>query len=53
MELSKSLDTLTHNLLAAKPKASGLNLNAVSFIKSYLTNRYQSCKTGDVNGKEL
>ena len=45
--LSKAFDTLNHNLLVAKLKAYGLNLNAASFIKSYLTNMYQHCKIGD------
>ena len=47
MEFSKAFDTLNHNLIVAKLKSYGLDLNAVSFIKSYLTNRYQRCKTGD------
>ena len=47
MDLSKAFDTLNQNLLVAKHKAYYLNLNAVAFIKSYLTNRYQRCKTGD------
>ena len=47
MDLSKAFDTLNHNLLIAKPKACGINLNAALFIKSYLTNRYQRFKTGD------
>ena len=47
MDLSKAFDTLNHNLLVAKFKAYSLNLNAASFIKSYVTNRYQRCKIGD------
>ena len=46
MDLSKVFDTLNHNLLVAKCKTYGLNLNAALFIKSYFTNRYQ-CKIGD------
>ena len=46
-DLSKAFDTLNHNLLVAKLKAYGLQLNAASFIKNYLTNRYQGCKIGD------
>ena len=40
MDLFKAFDTLNHNLLAAKLKAGGLNLNTAS-------NRYQSCKIRD------
>ena len=47
INLSKEFGTLNHNLLVAKLKAYSLNLNAVSFIKSYLTNRYQRCKIED------
>ena len=47
MDLSKAFDTLNHNLVVAKLKAYGLNLNAASFIMSYLTNRYQRCKIED------
>ena len=47
IDLSKAFDTLNHNLLVAKLKAYGVNLNAASFIKSYLTNIYQHCKIGD------
>ena len=38
MDLSKAFDTLNPNLLVVKRKAYGLNLNAVAFTKSYLTN---------------
>ena len=47
MDLSQEFDTLNHNLFVAKLKASGLVLNAVSFIKSCLTNRYERCKIGN------
>ena len=43
----KAFGTLNHNLLIAERKAYGLNLNAASFIKSFLTNRYQSRKIGE------
>ena len=51
MDHSKVLDTLNHNLLVEKLKAYGLDLNAASFIKSYLTNRYQLCKIADPSGE--
>ena len=47
MDLFKTFDTLNHNLLVAKLKAYGLNLNAASFKESYLTNRYHRCKIWD------
>ena len=47
MDLSKAFETLNHNLLVAKLKACGLDTNTASFKKSYLTNSYQRCKTGD------
>ena len=47
IDVSKAFDTLNHNLLVAKLKAYGLNLDAASVIKRYLTNRYQRCKIGD------
>ena len=47
MDLCKAFNTLNHSLLIDKLKAYGLNLNSASFIKSYLTNRYQRCKIGD------
>ena len=46
MDLSKAFDTLNDNLLAAKCKAYGINLNTASFIKNCFTNRYQRCKIG-------
>ena len=48
-------DTLNHNLLRANLEAYGLNLNAASYIKSYLINRYDVVKLGtrSVNEKEL
>ena len=40
MDFFKAFGTLNHNLLVAKLKTYGLDLNATLFIKSYLTNRY-------------
>ena len=47
MDLSKAFDTLNHNLLLCKLKAYGFNKNALTFIQSYFTNRYQRAKVGD------
>ena len=44
MDLSKAFDSLNHNLLLPKLEAYGLDNYAVSFIRSYLTNRFQSWK---------
>ena len=44
MDLSKAFDTVNHNLFLSKLKAYGLNENSASFIRSYLTNRYQRTK---------
>ena len=39
MDLSKAFDSLNHDLLLAKLEAYGLDNKAVSFMRSYLTNR--------------
>ena len=44
MDLSKTFDSLNHELLLAKLKAYGLDSNSVTFMRSYLTNRLQRCK---------
>ena len=44
MDLSKAFDSLNHELLLTKLKANGLDSNSVTFMKSYLTNRFQRCK---------
>ena len=47
MDLSKAFDSLNHDLLLAKLEAYGLDHKAVSFMKSYLTNRLQRCKVNN------
>ena len=47
MKLSKSFHTLNYNLLVVEFKTYGVDSDAALFIKSYHTNRYQHCKTGD------
>ena len=44
LDLSKAFDSLNHELLLTKLKAYGLDSNSVTFMKSYLTNRFQRCK---------
>ena len=46
MDLSKAFDTLNHNLLLAKLNAHGLSFNAIKFIQSYLSERFQR---GNIN----
>ena len=44
MDLSRVFDTLDHSLLSAKLSAYGFDNNSLSFVKSYLTNKFQRCK---------
>ena len=44
MNLSKAFDTLDHSLLLAKLSAYGFDNNSLSFVRSYLKNRFQRCK---------
>ena len=41
MDLSKAFDTLNHNLLLAKLNAYGFSFNAIKFIQSYFSERFQ------------
>ena len=44
IDLSKSFDSICHNLLLAKLRAYGLNADAIAFLQSYLTDRQQKVK---------
>ena len=44
MDLSKAVDTLTHDLLIPKLHAYGFEYRALKFIKSHLSNRWQRTK---------
>ena len=44
MNLSKAFDTLNHNLFICKLKVYGFDTNALTFIQSYFSNRYQRIK---------
>ena len=44
MDLSKAFDNLDHSLLSANLSAYGFDINSLSFVRSYLTNRIQRCK---------
>ena len=48
MDLSKAFDSLAHNLILKKLNDMGLNETAVKWIESYLTNRTQTVKFGQV-----
>ena len=41
MDLSKALVTLNHNLLIAKLDTYGFSFNAIKFVQSYLSERFQ------------
>ena len=41
IDLYKAFDTLDHNLLLAKLNAYGFSFNAIKFIQSYLSERFQ------------
>ena len=43
-DLSKAFDTLDHSLLLVKLSAYGFDNNSLSFVRNYLTNRFQRCK---------
>ena len=46
MDLSKSYDCLSHDLLLAKLLAYGFDESAIKLIANYLSNRYQRVKIG-------
>jgi len=48
MDLSKAFDCLPHDILLSKLNEYGLSEPATSFIQSYLTNRKQQIKVGNI-----
>ena len=50
MDLSKTFESLNHELLIAKLKFYRLDQHAVEFFRNYLSNRYQSCKINNTLG---
>ena len=52
LDLSKAFDSLAHNLILKKLDETGLNENATTWIESYLTNRKQTVKFGNIESKQ-
>ena len=48
MDLSKAFDCLPHNILLEKLSAYGLSSNSVHLFSSYLSNRKQQIKIGNI-----
>ena len=48
MDLSKAFDTISHDLMIAKPKTYGFSGKALKFMQIYLKNRKQR---GQINNK--
>ena len=52
MDLPKAFDTLDHSVLLAKSSAYGFDNSSLSFVRSYLTNRFQKCKVDNHFSKQ-
>ena len=52
LDLSKAFDSLAHNLILRKLNEMGLNESATTWIHSYLSNRKQTVKLGNVESEE-
>ena len=51
VDLSKAFDSLPHGLLIAKLSAYGVDLHSCKLLASYLYNRHQRVKLGDVRSE--
>jgi hypothetical protein len=53
MDLSKAFDSMPHSLLISKLHSYGMNLHAIKFLASYLTERRQRVKLTDASSDWL
>ena len=53
MDLSKAFDTLNHDILLLKLTYYGVKNSAITFLKSYLSNRKQFVQIDDVSSSML
>ena len=51
IDLKKAFDTINHKILLQKLPHFGLNLNLITWITSYLSNRKQQCTVNGVTSK--
>ena len=51
VDLSKAFDSLPHGLLIAKLSAYGVDFNSCKLLASYLYNRHQRVKLGDIRSE--
>ena len=51
IDLSKAFDCISHGLILAKLHAYGFDINACKFLQSYLVDRSQRVKIGDITSE--
>lgn len=52
-DISRAFDCIDHNLLLQKLKSYGFSVNAVSYIQSYLSNRFQVVRVAGAESMKL